>query len=264
MTAWHHLRRWVSDPAYRALHRFHGQLRRVARYQPATLRFEGRPLRLCDGPSFLSAWDEVFVNRIYDLGDLRGTPRLVDAGANVGLAAVYWKRRYGEIHYTGFEPDPAIAAVCRENLAAWGVGGSLIEAAVGPQVGEMTFLCDGADGGRLATGGAAAGAPGLRVRVEELAPYLCEPVDLLKIDIEGAEAAVLPALAPAIREVRRLFVEWHVPATGPSGLGEAIARLESWGFAVQIQPVSWPDSPFQLTSAPGDFRQQLNVFASRP
>ncbi len=260
---WRHLRRWASDPAYRALHRFDRQLRPHPRRTAATVHYAGRAVRLCDGPSFLSAWDEVFVNRIYDLGSLPPRPRLVDAGANVGLAALYWRYRYGAIRYLGFEPDPAIAAVCRANLAAWGVDGTLIEAAVGPSASVADFLPDGADGGRTVDTGATAVGRTIRVQVEELVPHLAEPTDLLKIDIEGGERELLPSLGVAIGRVAHLFVEWHCPPTGPSGLGEAISLLESWGFTVVVQPVAWHDRPLAPQRADVDQVQHLNLFAVR-
>jgi FkbM family methyltransferase len=260
---WHHLHRMVSDPAYRALHRFNRHLRRVPRFTPATVFFGGKPIRLCDGPSFLSAWDEIFVHRIYDLGDLPARPRLVDAGANVGLAALYWRWRYGEIRYLGFEPDPDIAAVCRANLGAWNVQGSLIEVAVGAQAGEACFVRDGADGGRLAGSVSGGGRSEVVVKVVDLREYLDGAIDLLKIDIEGAEAAVLPGLGVAMENVRSLFVEWHCPSDGPSGLGDAVNMLERWGFTVMVQTVSWSDRPFAAARQSGAFRQQLNLYASR-
>lgn len=261
--AWRHLRRWAADPAYRALHRFSHQLGALPRRTAATVRFFGKPVHLCDGSSFLSAWDEIFVNRIYDLGGLSGRPRLVDVGANVGLAALYWNLRYGEIRYLGFEPDPEIASICRANLATWGVGGTLVEAAAGVRSGQTEFLRDGADGGKAVAASVSATGRTIQVRVEELAPYLDEATDLLKIDIEGGERSLLPSLAPVISRVGCLFVEWHCEPVGPSGLGEAIALMEQWGFTVLVQPVAWQDQPFVRLSPSGYEGQHVNLFAVR-
>ena len=260
---WHHFRRWAGDPAYRALHRFHGQLRRWPRCTATTVRFGGRPIRLCDSPSFLSAWDEVFVNRIYDVGPLPPQPRLVDAGANIGLAALYWRWRYGPVRYLGFEPDPDIVSVCRENLAAWDVGGELVGAAVGPRAGSAAFAPDGADGGHTVDPTAGAAGATIPVCIEELAPRIDGPVDLLKIDIEGGERDLLPSLAPVIGRVRRLFVEWHCPPAGPSGLGAAVELMEGWGFTVLIQAVAWGDRPLSPDTDGPAGGQQLNLFAVR-
>lgn len=258
-----HLREWLRNPAYRALHRFHRQLAGRPRYTPAQVSFEGKVIRLCDGPSFLSAWDEIFVNRIYEVPATSGrVPYLVDAGANVGLAALYWKWRHGRIRYLGFEPDPAVAACCRENLRAWGIDGEVIEAAVGGREGTAEFQADGADGGRLQPPGAAKGRS-FTVPVKPLSQSLQEDVDLLKIDIEGAEGEVIEEIAPSLARVRALFVEWH-SAPGRPGLGAAISRLEAAGFDCFVQVATGPARPFLAEKPAETFTQQLNVFAVRP
>lgn len=259
---WHHLRRFVGEPLYRALYCYQWQLRKLPRCVPTSVRFAGYPVRLCDAPSFLSAWDEIFVNRIYDIGELSHRPRLVDAGANIGLAALYWRWRYGEFDYLGFEPDPDIAAVCQVNLDAWGVGGSLRQCAVGPVAGTAQFLRDGADGGRVMSSSVRP-RQAITVPVEELAPYLREGADLLKIDIEGAEIALIPSLAPVADRIVRIFIEWHCPTGEASGMGEAIGMLEHWGFLVHVQPVELKEHPFLLSPVLGCFRQQVNLYAVR-
>jgi FkbM family methyltransferase len=259
--AWH-LREWMCTPAYRALHRFHRQLNNWPRFTRAQVRFAQNPIHICDGPSFLSAWDEIFINRIYDIPTASSErPTLVDAGANIGLAALYWKLRFGSFEYLGFEPDPDVAACCRENLRAWGIKGELIEAALGKSERLARFSRDRADGGRLVSGGEAL-KDGLTVEVKRLAPLLPEKVDLLKIDVEGAEAEVLEDIAPCLNRVRLLFVEWH-SRSGRPGLGVAIDRLESAGYDCYVQVASGPPRPFLARPTGTSFSQHLNLYAVR-
>jgi FkbM family methyltransferase len=260
--AWH-LREWSRNAAYRALHRFHRKLHRLPRKVPARVSYAGRTIELVDGPSFLSAWDEIFVNRIYDVPvDDGAVPTLVDAGANIGLAALYWKLRYGKFNYLGFEPDSDIAACCRRNLAAWSVSGQLIEAAVGSVQGSTTFVPDGADGGHVVSATVAA-AQTRTVLVQRLSAHLPANVDLLKIDVEGAEPEVLADVEPHLHRVRALFVEWH-SCPGRHGLGVAISRLESAGFDCYAQVGLGPARPFLQRPTPGAFAQNLNLYAVRP
>jgi FkbM family methyltransferase len=261
--AWH-LREWLRNPAYRALLRFHRQLRRVPRFTRAQVMFAGRPIQLCDGPSFLSAWDEIFVNRAYEVRVKDGVlPCLVDAGANIGLAALFWKWRYGRFRYLGFEPDPKVAACCRENLRVWEIEGEIIEAAVAGADGRMRFQADGADGGRLtrenepATGGLPL------VEIKRLSPLLPAEIDLLKIDIEGAEGEVLQEIAPCLAQVRALFVEWH-SQPGRAGLGAAMAQLEAAGFDCYLQDAAGPRQPYLAAPLINNFSQQIHLHAVRP
>lgn len=261
--AWH-LREYLRSPAYRALHRFHGQLRGTPRFTPAVVKFDGQPVQLCDAPSFLSAWDEIFVNRIYEIrGDPASVPCLVDAGANIGLAALFWKRRYGAFKYVGFEPDPSIAACCRENLRTWQIHGELHEVALAGREGSSWFQPDQADGGQLSSIRPAGGVPSFEVKLKRLSAFLPESVDLLKLDIEGAEGEVLAEIAPCLPRVKALFVEWHSRA-GTGGLGQAIGLLESAGFDCYVQVVFGPRQPLLAYRPKQGFAQQLNLYATRP
>ncbi len=257
--AWH-LREWIRNPAYRALHRFSRRLRNVPRASPACLTYQGWSIEIVDGPSFLSAWDEIFVNRIYDIGECqKRRPVFVDAGANIGLAALYWKIRYGDFDYIGFEPDPFVAACCRRNLAAWAIEGPLIEAAVSCRDGEVGFISDGADGGHLAY----VEDPGMRtVKSVRLTAYLPSRVDLLKIDVEGAEAEVLGEIESHLASVNAIFVEWHC-RRGEAGLGRAIDLLESAGFECHVQVAIGQERPFESKVAPDSYFQNLNLYGVR-
>ena len=260
--AWH-LREYLRNAEYRALHRFAGKLARLSRHTRCKVEYEGIVIELCDGPSFLSAWDEIFVNKIYEVPVRTGEiPVLVDAGANIGLAALFWKRTYGNFHYLGFEPDPTIAACCRRNLASWGVEGRLEELALAKSEGSRNFQPDGADGGHLsdADGGA---NPGVFVKAGRLSQRLPEQVDLLKIDVEGAEAEVLEDILPCLPRVRNLFVEWH-SRSGANGLGRVITHLEEAGFNCHVQVAVGQGQPFMRPEVAGAFFQNLNLYAVRP
>ncbi|MGI9242529.1 MAG: hypothetical protein ACR2RV_17155, partial [Verrucomicrobiales bacterium] len=64
------LRLW-RDKEYRRLNQYFYSLKGKPRFKPGELRYEGdRKIRYCDSSSFLSAFDEIFVNRIYDDEDL--------------------------------------------------------------------------------------------------------------------------------------------------------------------------------------------------
>jgi FkbM family methyltransferase len=167
----------------------------------------------------------------------------------------------GSFRYLGFEPDPRVAACCRRNLGAWGIDGQLIELALSDADGEQPFLPDGGDGGRLDASGA--GGTALTVRTGRLSEWLPERIDLLKIDVEGAESAVLRDIAPKLHRIRNLFVEWHY-RSGEQGLGLAIAALEEAGFDCHVQVAQGQRQPFLRAPISGVFSQNLNLYAFRP
>src|SRR5438552_3612860 len=112
---------------------------------------------------------------------------------------------------TAFEADPSIYQVMVENLRRNGATDvETVQAAVWNKTGEIEFHSEGADSGAIATrahreSGAIRPVPSLRLRdvLDD------EPVDLLKLDIEGSEAAVLDDCRGALGNVRALALDLH-------------------------------------------------------
>ncbi len=262
-----HLKRLLRDRDYRALQRLHRSLRKAPRFVPGSFDYAGLPVRYVDAPSALNAFDEIFVNRIYDIGNV-ANPHLVDVGANIGLAALYFRRRYRSFTGVCFEPDPAICDVLRQNLNAWGCTAvDVHQAAAGSADGQTTFHAEGADGGRVVAETApAAGSRLLTVQTLRLSRFLDRPVDLLKIDVEGAELDVLREARPALANVRRCFVEIHSYLNEPQAYWEVFQILQQAGFRCYPQELVAQKHPFapRAVGTEGQFDLTLNVFAVRP
>ena len=54
---------------------------------------------------------------------------------------------------------------------------------------------------------------------------------LLKLDIEGEEATLLPALMPFLPKQCAIFFEWH---QGPEGYQRAVSLLSAHGFTTSL------------------------------
>jgi len=93
--------------------------------------------------------------------------------------------------------------------------------------GVVTFTPDGSAGGRIASSDSTHS-----IRVERLSPHLREPVDFLKLNIEGQELPVLAecAVAGTLSNVRQMVVEYHGWAGGKQSLGDLLNLLDSEGF----------------------------------
>jgi FkbM family methyltransferase len=150
-------------------------------------------------------------------------PRIVDAGANIGLFGIEVFDRFPEATVTAFEPDPANAAVHEYTIRVnrlddrW----TLIRSCAGTADGTVSFLAQGSVGSHVDTSPEAA-----PVAIVDLFPYL-QQADLLKMDIEGSE---WPILADArLRELDNLvFVfEYHQDACPHPDAHEAALRFVS-------------------------------------
>ncbi len=190
---------------------------------------EGFRFRITDGPNAYMQVKDVFVRGIYRFAASRPDPLIIDGGSNMGISILGFKRDHPSSRIIGFEPDPAICELLKSNLerneAHQNV--TLVNAGLGEEDGTATFAADGSAGGRIEDGAAAR-----TIRVERLSRYLNEPVDFLKLNIEGQELAVLRecAAAGSLGNVRQMVLEYHGWAGGTQFLGDLLNLLDREGF----------------------------------
>ena len=228
-------------------------------------------LQFSDLLSFCPQWEDIFVKRTLAFESDTASPRILDCGANVGLASLYFQRRYPEARITAYEADPALYRILRSNLDANGAGAVEAQhAAVWTAAGTLTFQCEGSDSGMIgslpgAVHGRATEVPSVRLR--DLLE--AEPIDLLKLDIEGAEDLVLADCEPALHRVKALVMDLHEFEPSVRQAPRVLELLTRAGFSYSIDefvPLSWrepragADTPF-----PGKAMQwAMTVRAWRP
>jgi FkbM family methyltransferase len=153
---------------------------------------------------------EIFCHRYYDsprplMADT--IARIVDLGANVGFSCLYWLTKFPGAEIIALEPHPGHAAQCRRNLAANANSGrvELHEAAAGALRQEIRL----SDAGTSSTVVADARGDIAAEMVDVFALLDGRRVDLMKLDIEGGEFAILEdARFPAMR-IPYVTMEWH-------------------------------------------------------
>ena len=212
------------------LQRLHGLLR-LPKRQPGVLPWRGRALRYADGPSLFYQLQDIYGHRSYDFQCAEPEPRILDVGGNIGLAVWRLRERHPRARITTFEPDPALVGILRANLATIGDRETVVvPAAAWNAKGEQTFCATGDDSGHLDESGT------VRVPTVDLAEYCTQPVDFLKLDIEGAELPVLQHLAAAgaLARLRRLFVEVHGWGEAPPPLPQMLELFDQAGLKWRI------------------------------
>jgi len=260
--------RWLASHRHRA-HRAEQDRRRrelarldaLPRYQSAVTDITGRRLELADGPSFVWTYDEIYKEGIYAFHAQHPTPYIVDGGANIGMSVLYFKELYPASEIVAFEPDPALFAVLERNVASARVSGvRLVAGALWSSETTLAFHPEGADGGHLVADGEAAT---ITVKTVRLGDYLDRPVDLLKLDIEGAETEVLLAAADHLPQVERLYVEYHSRVGERQTLPELLSVLRDAGFRLHLLPCGVSPRPFLAQRDYQGLDLQLHVFGVR-
>jgi hypothetical protein len=90
-------------------------------------------------------------------------------------------------------------------------------------------------------------------------------IDMLKMDIEGAETGVLTDCRDALAHVQNLFVEFHAYSGHPQTLAQVVQVLEESGFRYYINTSQHRQAPLVNHHYKGNDRMdlQLNIFAYR-
>lgn len=213
-------------------------------------RLFGRPFATADHLSLVGMFDCMFLEREYEFRARHGRPRIVDCGSNVGLSLLWFKRQYPESRILAFEPDLAAFAMLQRNAAQFGWQDvELHNQAVLDKAGTVDFYVDPQQPASVLS--SVHPGCGLRtVRPVEAVPlssFITEQVDLLKLDIEGAEHAVLEELAQAgkLPLVREIILEYHHHLQGgeEDRFSHMLRLLEDHGFGYELS--SYPARPFQ-------------------
>jgi FkbM family methyltransferase len=248
----------------RALHarRELERVRKQPRHTPGKTTLFGRSIQYVDSSSYFFLHEEIFKEEIYNFRTASTCPRIIDGGANIGLSVIYFKRRYPGARITAFEADPFVAEVLRKNIAAHDLKDVDAQAeALWTSDGQLSFEPDGADGGRVTL----LDDGKTQIPAVALWRYLEEPVDFLKLDIEGAEYEVLKSCRDRLGVVDKAFIEYHSKAGEPQQLSELLALLKEAGFRcfVSAPSVFSPRPLLEINSYAG-FDMVLNIFCVRP
>jgi FkbM family methyltransferase len=159
--------------------------------------------------------------------------RIVDLGGNIGLFGAFALHRWRVHTLESFEPDPGNAALLRAAIDANGFGGRWVlhEKAVSNTAGSMPFWTGLFSESRVAPPGEAA----LDVEMVDLFDLGHDNVDLLKIDIEGGEWAILGDSRFEVYPARALVMEWHAwmcPSETPHETARELLSRAGWHLAV--------------------------------
>jgi len=203
-----------------------------------------------DAMSTWPQWDDIFIHQSLEFDSDAPSPRILDCGANIGLASIYFTHRHPHAKVTAFEADPRLASICRRNLAA-NDGTKQVEvkeAAVWTVEGTLEFVCEGTDSGAIASLDEPIQGPVVPVLSVRLRDWLDEPIDLLKLDIEGAELSVLEDCHDRLCNVGAMCVEVHESNAGRRKTGAIFDLLAGAGFVFDVRaltPLPWRSSQVQ-------------------
>ncbi|MGA9836942.1 MAG: FkbM family methyltransferase [Gemmatimonadaceae bacterium] len=187
---------------------------------------------------------------------LRPGDTAVDVGANVGAYALLFALWVGQAgHVLAFEPAPEAYAGLRRHLVLNQLDGRVqsIQAAVADAVGKAGFVSEGSHGtNHLVRRGGGDTQPLIEVPTTTIdtvcAAQRLRP-RLIKIDVEGAELAVLRGARQTISAMDReagIFVEMHPAAWRAMGQPVDALDAELAAQGLRAVPLRATEDPWTL------------------
>jgi FkbM family methyltransferase len=239
-------------------------LQKQDRFQPVDVPFHGKTIKIVDAVTFLGSYDEIFVHGIYKFEPTNKEITIIDCGANIGLAAIYFVINYPTAKIVAFEPDPNIFNVLKQNAVTFG-NGSIIcrNEALSNRDALLTFWLEGGHSGMIVN--EAGDRKTSQVKATRLKSFLetYENITFLKIDIEGEEINVIPDIAEELKKVDYLFLEYHSFIDKPQNLELLLSYITAAGMRYYIKEGAHKSYPFINKEIFLGMDMLINIFCYR-
>jgi FkbM family methyltransferase len=250
-----------TDSAFKVRIKEWEKLKGLPRSTQGVINLQGQPFYYHDAESFYITYKEIVVEEIYKFHTSHTAPLIIDCGANMGLSVLYLSQLYPQAHIVAFEPETAVFDILQKNVQQFAADRNIeiYQKAVWESETTLQFFTDHGMGGSV-TAQRDSALP-VEVQTVRLADFLQQPVDFLKMDIEGAEYTVLKSCGPYLKNVANIFVEYHSYIGKEQKLEEILGMLKNNGFRYHLKQSFSRQRPF-VDRAGGDdiMEMAINVF----
>ena len=165
-------------------------------------------------------YDDIFCRGEYAISVETPPVRIIDAGANIGLASVYFANQYPDATIIAIEPELANYTLLVQNTKNY-PNVIPLQVALWDTITELNLFDSGLGSWAFMVGEDSAqnqlsvpvvheGHLTKTITIEKiLEDYNMNEIDILKMDIEGAEKEVFESSAAWIKKVKSLIIELH-------------------------------------------------------
>ncbi len=215
---------------------------RKKRFQRGKVNLAEGIFEFPDSHSFVNMYHEIFGEEVYNFSTKSSSPFIIDVGANIGLASLFFKKVYPDSEILAFEADPEIAAYFEKNMAINNKNNNvtLIQKAVWNKKTNVIFHKEGSWGGSIINDH---GKGNVEVETVILSQYINKDVDLLKLDIEGDEDKIIEEIQDNLHFIKNIALEFHSFADRPQRLQELLSVLGKHGFRYHLKEAYYRKSP---------------------
>ena len=171
------------------------------------------PIQLRPDTSDEALYSQIFVHDEYGYIEMLKPPKvIVDAGANVGLSAIYFANKYKDARIIAIEPEDSNFSMLVKNALPY-KNIVPVNAALWPQEGRVSLHDPGYGDLAYQTYYNRESTENNNIKCVTidslLKKYQIDYIDILKIDIEGAESELFNANCDWISKVSVIIIELH-------------------------------------------------------
>ncbi|HEY0908367.1 MAG TPA: FkbM family methyltransferase [Candidatus Paceibacterota bacterium] len=213
-----------------------------------TEHFLGFTVSFVEYHLFFETFRQVFVRQSYYFEPGTDSPTIIDCGGNAGMSVLYFKHMFPSCKIRVFEPSAEVRPILEQNISKNSLKDVEIEPyAVSNKDGKVSFYNrgPGSYGSTIVESvfdvtiqkGESTKENAETVTTKRLSPYVQGPIDLLKLDIEGAEEMVLRELREAgvLGKIKTCVLEYHYSlGTSDNKLGDILSTFERDGREYQV------------------------------
>lgn len=215
----------------------------------------GFSVRFFDYIQLITLFEEIFVHSVYKFSTDTNHPFIVDAGSNIGLSVLFFKKLYPASRVIAFEPDSQTFALLEYNIRNNQLTDvACYKTALANSVGLANLYKGSTPGSLGITLIETPDAYPETIQVSRLSDFIHNDMDLLKIDVEGSETQIIEDLLEtgAIQFVKQMIIEFH-PSKIARDIQDFLEELSNCGFDFCEQNEAFPKSSDRLFY----FRQRL-------
>jgi FkbM family methyltransferase len=158
---------------------------------------------------------------------------IVDLGANVGYGVLYWFDKYPNIKIHAFEPHPINFKIATQHMELNSIpcGQIKLMPVAAGSVSAVMYITDEGAGSRVVD---APESGATKIELIDVFDYIDKvgPIDLLKIDIEGGEYALLSDVRFTSLTARVIALEFHPNRQFSDPKAFCIEKLSAAGYVI--------------------------------
>jgi FkbM family methyltransferase len=227
-------------------------------HKTGIIKFDGLQLIYNDATALMGMYNEIFYQEHYKFISSVKEPIIIDCGANIGLSVLYFKMLAPKASVIAIEADPDVAEILKKNLEINNCQAEIVTKAVWTTNNEiLSFGKAGADAGSLFSTANVTLVE--TIRLKDIIEKYSE-IELLKIDIEGAEIDVIKDCKTVLFKVKKVFIEFHSFPDKPQQLEDILSIMVDQGFRYKILPARKMKHAFMPVKEKEMMDLQLNIF----